>query len=97
MRLSQEEIKKIDSQLEGMSIDEKESYLLDKDIVQLRVCDNCGKIIENGYIIYGCEHYCSDACLRDMIECGHVNESILELINEAKSDDIDSYWTVWNE
>ena len=97
MRLSQGEIKRIDSLLEGMSIDEKEDYLLDNDIVQLRVCNNCGKIIEDGYVIYGCEQYCSDTCVRDMIERAHFDESIFELINEAKSDVIDSYWTVWNE
>lgn len=35
-----------------------------EDTVEIRVCDECGKIMVEGYCIDGgMEYYCSDACL----------------------------------
>lgn len=97
MKLTQEVIKSIGSLLEGLSIYEKEDYFLKNDIEELRVCENCGKLIESGYVIFGCEHYCSNKCLQEMVEKGCLDNNIFEILEKAQNNNVDSYWTVWNE
>lgn len=96
MKVTQEEIKNIDSLLEGLSIYGKEDYLLENNIEELRVCENCGKLIENGYVIFGCEQYCLNKCLQEMVEKGCLDNSIFEIIEKAQDDNVVSYWTAWN-
>lgn len=56
----------------------------------LRICNECGKIMKQGYCIDGgVEYYCSDECLHK-----HYTE---EEWNEMYEDGGDSYWTEWEE
>jgi hypothetical protein len=55
-----------------------------------RTCSDCGKGINEGYVINGgCEHYCSDACLHK-----HVSADEFEDLHD--DGDGDSYWTEWD-
>lgn len=54
----------------------------------VRVCAECGKIIQEGYVIGGgLQYYCSDKCLHK-----HYTE---EEWNKMYNDDGDNYWTEW--
>jgi len=56
-----------------------------------RKCDECGKGMNEGYVIDGgCEHYCSDACL-------HKHVSADEFDDLHDDGDGDSYWTEWED
>lgn len=56
-----------------------------------RKCDECGKGMNEGYVIDGgCEHYCSDACLHK-----HVSPDEFEDLHD--DGDGDSYWTEWED
>ena len=55
-----------------------------------RICEECGKPMIDGYVINGCDTYCSDECLHK-----HVSEEEYKaLYNDGKGD---SYWTIWYE
>lgn len=91
MRLSPAYISSLEEQLKGKSPEEKEGYLLENGIDQLRVCDECGKLMEEGYCIDGGnEHYCSDECL-------HKHYSEETYLQMASGEDSDTYYSVWNE
>lgn len=65
---------------------ELSNYLFD----HVRVCSECGKIMQEGYVIGGTlEYYCSDECLHK-----HYTE---EEWKEMYTDDGDNYWTSWEE
>lgn len=54
-----------------------------------RVCDECNKGMNQGYVINGGEaHYCSDDCLH--------KHYTAEEWKEMYSDEGDSYWTEWD-
>ena len=56
----------------------------------VRICDECGKVMTEGYVIGGTlEYYCSDECLHK-----HYTE---EEWKEMYTDDGDNYWTSWEE
>lgn len=56
----------------------------------LRVCDECGKPMIEGYVLETGGHYCSEECLYK-----HVTpERYKELYDNGEGD---SYWTVWYE
>ena len=53
-----------------------------------RVCDECGKPMIVGYVVNGCDTYCSDECLHKHL----TDEEFNELYDEG---DGDTYWTTW--
>lgn len=55
-----------------------------------RVCDECGKPMIEGYVVDGCDTYCSDECLHKHI----TDEEYEELYNNGNGD---TYWTTWYE
>ena len=56
-----------------------------------RKCDECGKGMNEGYVIDGgCEHYCSDACLHK-----HMSADEYDALHD--DGDGDSYWTEWED
>lgn len=58
------------------------------DVDPDRICENCGKHMDEGYCIGGGEaYYCSDKCLH--------TEYTPEEWAEMYSEDGDSYWTEW--
>ena len=65
---------------------ELSNYLLGN----VRVCGECGKIMQEGYVIEGgLQYYCSDECLHK-----HYTKEEWE---EMYTDDGDNYWTSWEE
>ena len=56
----------------------------------LRVCDECGKPMVEGFLIETGEHYCSEECLLKHTTWEHY----LELYADG---DGDSFWTTWYE
>ena len=55
-----------------------------------RVCDECGKPMIVGYVVDGCETYCSVECLHKHL----TDEEFNILYDNGKGD---SYWTTWYE
>ena len=56
-----------------------------------RECDECGKGMNEGYLIDGgCEYYCSDACL-------HKHYTAEEWQEAYADGEGDSFWTTWDE
>lgn len=67
-------------------LNELSNYLFN----HVRVCSECGKIMQEGYVIGGTlEYYCSDECLHK-----HYTK---EEWNEMYTDDGDNYYTSWEE
>ena len=64
--------------------------LLSEHLDCFRVCDECGKPMIAGYVIDGCDTYCSDECLHKHI----TDEEYKELYADG---DGDTYWTTWYE
>lgn len=55
-----------------------------------RVCDECGKPMIEGYVVDGCDTYCSEECLHKHIS----EEDFKVLYNDGNGD---TYWTTWYE
>lgn len=98
MILSAIQIQAIEKQVQLFSIDEKEEYIYEKDL-PLRVCYSCGKLMEEGYCINGgCEYYCSEECLKKVVDEGKYPSDLIQQIElYASTDGYDSYYTKWNE
>ena len=65
--------------------------MLVKGINYARKCSECGRGMNEGYVIGGgCEHYCSDYCLHKHV----THEEFLELYDDG---DGDSYYTEWED
>ena len=63
-----------------------EQHAEEKDI---RVCTECGKLMEEGYCIEnGIEYYCDDECLHKSID----EEEYEKLYDNGNGD---TYWTQW--
>lgn len=61
--------------------------------IELRVCDTCGHLMIEGYILYdGDEYYCSNECMLEQ----YTEEEKEEILKEADTDEGTSYWTEWN-
>jgi hypothetical protein len=63
---------------------------LNEELDCFRVCEECGKPMIEGYVIDGCDTYCSDDCLHKHI----TNEEFELLYNNGNGD---TYWTTWYE
>lgn len=55
-----------------------------------RICDECGMPTIVGYVVDGCEAYCSDECL-------HKHYTKEEFNRRYDNGNGDSYWTTWYE
>ena len=55
-----------------------------------RICDECGMPMIEGYVVDGCETYCSDDCLHKHLSDEEFNE-------HYDNGDGDTYWTTWYE
>jgi hypothetical protein len=74
------------SQVEDVDFWERLSERLDC----FRICEECGKPMIEGYVVNGCDTYCSEECLHK-----HVSEEEYKaLYNDGNGD---TYWTTWYE
>ena len=85
-------------EIENVPIDEREELLVeDLGIETVRVCDNCGKVMHEGYTLGG-EHACCDECAIELYKDANGNvypdaEELFYTDLEENSDDC--YWTAW--
>lgn len=63
---------------------------LNEELDCFRVCEECGKPMIEGYVIDGCDTYCSDDCLHK-----HITDEEFELLYDNGNGD--TYWTKWHE
>ena len=63
---------------------------LNEEFDCFRVCEECGKPMIEGYVIDGCDTYCSDDCLHK-----HITDEEFELLYDNGNGD--TYWTTWYE
>ena len=68
------------------------SRLVDlEDAIEVRFCDECGKLMVEGYCIEGgSEYYCSDECLYE-------NYSKEEYEQLSEDEEGDTYYTTWED
>lgn len=63
---------------------------LSENLDCFRICEECGKPMIEGYVVDGCETYCSDECLHKHL----TDEEFEELYDNGNGD---TYWTNWYE
>lgn len=63
---------------------------LSEELDCLRVCEECGSPMIEGYVVNGRDTYCSEECLHK-----HVSEEEYNALYNNGSGD--SYWTTWYE
>lgn len=61
------------------------------EIENVRVCDHCHRLMNQGWLYMGGETYCSDRCM--MAE--HPEEDLTEIKLHAEDDVSETYWTEW--
>ena len=66
-------------------IEAKEEFIEDNEIETLRVCNYCGKFMNEGYLYRDYETFCSDECF--------INSYGKSIFNNADEDEL--YWTAW--
>lgn len=66
-------------------VEEKEEFIVDNEIETLRVCQCCGKFMNEGYIYRDFETFCSEECF--------VETYGKSIFNNADDDEL--YWTSW--
>lgn len=85
-------------EIENVPIDEREELLVeDLGIETVRVCDNCGKVMHEGYTLGG-EHACCDECAIALYKDkdGNVYPNAEELFQtDLDENDEECYWTAW--
>jgi hypothetical protein len=55
-----------------------------------RICEECGQPMIEGFVVDGCQTYCSEECLHK-----HISEE--EYREAYNNGDGDTYWTTWYE
>ena len=63
---------------------------LSEELDCFRICDECGKPMIEGYVVDGCDTYCSDECLHKHLTDDEFNS----LYDDGNGD---TYWTTWYE
>lgn len=84
-------------EIDKLDIDDRYEFLDDYGIETLTVCDNCGKLIHEGYTLAG-EHACCDECAIALYcdEDGNPLPDAEELFNtDLEENDMECYWTEW--
>lgn len=66
-------------------IEAKEEFIEENEIETLRVCNYCGKFMNEGYLYRDYETFCSDECF--------INSYGKSIFNNADEDEL--YWTAW--
>ena len=61
-------------------IEEKMDFIEENEIENLRVCENCRKFMNEGFLYRDMETYCSEKCLIE---------------SQGMYDKDDTYWTAW--
>ena len=84
-------------EIDQLDIDERYEFLEDYGIDTLTVCDNCGKLIHEGYTLAGL-HACCDDCAIALYcdKDGNVYPDAEELFKrDIEENSVECYWTAW--
>jgi len=68
-----------------------EDVICEYEIVNIRECTYCHRLMKEGWMYGGYETYCSDKCLKN----ANPDEDIDYLKEHASDDDSETYWTEW--
>ena len=79
------DVNDIEEFIYSTDIEEKDDFITDNEIENLRVCFNCGKFITEGYLYNNFETYCSEKCF--------VSKHGKSIFDNADEDEL--YWTTW--
>ena len=63
---------------------------LSEELDCFRICEECGQPMIEGFVVDGCQTYCSEECLHKYIS----EEDYREAYNDGNGD---TYWTTWYE
>ena len=69
----------------------KDNIICDYELESIRLCDQCGELMHKGYVVNGCEAFCSREC----IEGYHGKRETEEILAACGDDDSETYWTQW--
>lgn len=75
----------IDEFILSTDVEEKEEFIEENEIETLRVCQCCGKFMNEGYIYRDFETFCSEECF--------IETYGRSIFNNADDDEL--YWTAW--
>ncbi len=85
-------------EIANVPIEDRDELLVeDYGIETVRVCDNCGKVFHEGYVLAG-EHACCDECAIALYKDsnGNILPNAEELFQtDIEENDDDCYWTVF--
>lgn len=66
------------------------------ELDSVRVCEHCGKLMNEGYLVNDFNTYCSEECARAATaKMGWTEEMFNERLADADSEDACIYWTQW--
>jgi len=71
----------------------REHIIENHDLDTIRVCEHCGKLINEGYLKDDFNTYCSEECVK--AATGWSDETFNEHIANADCEYADIYWTMW--
>ena len=63
---------------------------LSEELDCFRICNECGKPMIEGFVVEGCNTYCSEECL-------HMHISEEDFNSLCDNGNGDTYWTTWYE
>ena len=69
----------------------KDNIICDYELESIRLCDQCGELMHKGYVVNGCEVFCSREC----IEGYHGKRETEEILAACGEDASETYWTQW--
>lgn len=80
-------------------IDSFKAFILTNGIKYARMCDKCGKGMNEGYVVNGGEeYYCNDECLHQIYTPEEWEDmSNDEFFVQCGLDDDGNYWTEWDD
>lgn len=80
-------------------IDSFKAFILANGIKYARMCDKCGKGMNEGYVVNGGEeYYCNDECLHQIYTPEEWEDmSNDEFFVQCGLDDDGNYWTEWDD
>ena len=63
------------------------------ELETIRICEHCGRLMYEGYLVDDCECFCSKNCVKE--DKGWSEAEFNEEIANADSDNATIYWTKW--
>lgn len=70
-----------------------EDFITECELDNVRICEHCHHLMDEGWLVDDCRTFCSDECLRS----AYPNIDISELQAQPPDSDCWAYWTRWEE